>query len=172
VRKTRIEPWTEQWGMTFEREKEQLQRIFPSADIHHIGSTSVRNIGYAKPIIDILIVVDDIKTVEARYDEMKKLGYTPRGENGIVGRRYFIKGQEERTHHVHVYEVGNMHSKKHLLFKDYLQGHADDARKYGELKVQLQRKFPENTHDYQNGKEAFVNNLMEKAEAWDRSYKC
>jgi GrpB-like predicted nucleotidyltransferase (UPF0157 family) len=172
MRKTRIEPWTVEWEVAFDQEKQHLQHIFPSAEIHHIGSTSVRNIGYAKPIIDILMVVDDINMVEACYDSMKKLGYTPRGENGVVGRRYFIKGGKNRTHHIHVYEDRNPHIKKHLFFKHYLQEHEEDAKQYGELKLHLQRIFPENTHDYQNGKEAFMNNLMAKAEAWNRGKTC
>ncbi|GGE59131.1 GrpB family protein [Priestia taiwanensis] len=167
MRKTRVELWTAEWEVMFEREKEALQCIFPSAEIHHIGSTSVKHIGYAKPIIDILLVVDDMQKAEVSCEGMKGLGYMSRGENGIAGRRYFIKGGDERTHHVHLYEDGNQQIKKHLLFKQYLQEHTDDARQYGELKFELQRRFPHNTHDYQNGKEAFVNNVMQKAEQWD-----
>ncbi|MBT2701308.1 GrpB family protein [Bacillus sp. ISL-40] len=37
---------------------------------------------------------------------MVEIGYDPRGEQGIEGRRYFSKGGSNRTHHVHVYQNG------------------------------------------------------------------
>ena len=139
---------------------------FCSGDIFHIGSTSIQTIGYAKPIIDILIVVKDIAKVDYFNEKMKDLGYDPRGENGISCRRYFTKGKEKRTHHVHVYQEGNGNIEKHLSFKAYLIQHPDEAKKYGELKNKLAKKYPDDTYKYQKEKEAFVNGIVEKALKW------
>lgn len=97
---------------------------------------------------------------------MVEYGYNPRGENGISGRRYFTKGIEKRTHHIHIYQEGNENIKKHLVFKNYLLQHHEDAKGYGQLKVQLASQFAENHHQYQDGKQTFVNKLLEKAIAW------
>lgn len=97
---------------------------------------------------------------------MKTFGYEPRGESGISGRRYFAKGKDKRTHHVHIFQIGNENIEKHLIFKHYLLNHPEEAKKYGELKIELANQFPDNTHQYQKGKEAFVNELVEKSLKW------
>ncbi|MDI5791013.1 GrpB family protein [Bacillus licheniformis] len=59
--------------------------------IHHIGSTSIPGMS-AKPIIDILIEVKDLGSAAGFEKGMKMLGYEPKGENGIPGRRFYQKG--------------------------------------------------------------------------------
>jgi GrpB-like predicted nucleotidyltransferase (UPF0157 family) len=172
MRKTTICPWTEEWSQRYIEEADKLESVFTKeiVDIYHIGSTSIPTIGYAKPIIDILIVVKNIERIDFYNEEMQKSGYESRGENGIPNRRYFPKGGDIRTHHVHIYQVGDGNIQAHLIFKEYMIKHPVDAEKYGELKRKLAKQFPENTHSYQKGKEHFVNELVEKALSW-ASYK-
>jgi GrpB-like predicted nucleotidyltransferase (UPF0157 family) len=168
MRKTDILPWTGEWLKQYDHEEKILKQVFKEdlLGIYHIGSTSIPTIGFAKPIIDVLIVVKDIKKIELYNQEMLTLGYDPRGENGISGRRYYPKGKEKRTHHVHIYQEGHENVRIHLAFKEYLLNHPEDARRYGELKIYLAKKFPNNTHEYQKGKELFVNELVKKATDW------
>ncbi|MGD6993807.1 GrpB family protein [Sutcliffiella horikoshii] len=171
MRKTNIQPWSEEWKVAYDQEKKLLKEIVKDEllDIFHIGSTSVPAIGYAKPIIDMLIVVKDIEKVDRYNEALRKVGYEPKGENGIAGRRYFPKGKENRTHHLHIFQVGNEHIQTHLDFKMYLMAHPEDAKAYGELKLKLARQFPEDHHKYQEGKQEFVNGLVEKARSWGAS---
>ncbi len=69
----------------YHKEEKVLKDLFTDEliDIFHIGSTSIPPVGYAKPIIDILMVVKNIETVDLYNDQMKSIGYEPRGENGI-----------------------------------------------------------------------------------------
>jgi GrpB-like predicted nucleotidyltransferase (UPF0157 family) len=168
MRKTDILPWTGEWLKQYNHEEKILKQVFKEdlLGIYHIGSTSIPTIGFAKPIIDVLIVVKEIKKIELYNQEMLTLGYDPRGENGISGRRYFPKGKENRTHHVHIYQEGHENITIHLAFKEYLLNHREDARRYGELKINLAKKFPHNTHKYQTGKELFVKELVKKATDW------
>ncbi len=48
---------------------------------------------------------------------------TLRGENGITGRHYYIKGNGDRTHHVHAFTAGSEQAIRHLTFRDYLRKH-------------------------------------------------
>ncbi|MGZ0052160.1 GrpB family protein [Brevibacillus gelatini] len=168
LRRTEIAPWTEKWLDLYRKEKVLLQSIFSDEllEIHHIGSTSVPQIGFAKPIIDMLIVVKDILKVDEYNEQMILKGYKPRGEQGIAGRRYFSKGGDQRTHHVHIYEVGNINIEYHLNFKEYLMNHPDEAKAYGELKLHLAKQSPDNVHVYQDGKEAFCTEMVRKAMEW------
>jgi GrpB-like predicted nucleotidyltransferase (UPF0157 family) len=168
MRKTEILPWSEDWAKQYYTEEKILKNILSEEllEIHHIGSTSIPTIGFAKPIIDILIVVKEIHKVALYNGKMVMLGYDPRGENGILGRRYFTKGNEKRTHHIHIYQMGNENIRLHLDFKEYLIKNLEDAKSYGELKINLARQFPSDTHKYQNGKEQFVYDLVKKAKKW------
>ncbi len=108
-RKVEVILYNEKWAECFDEEKERLKLVFGPEIIavHHIGSTSIPNMA-AKPIIDMLIEVRSIEAVSQFDEQMKANGYTPKGENGIAGRRYFQKGGNKRTHHVHMYEQGNL----------------------------------------------------------------
>ena len=68
--------------------------------IHHIGSTAVPGM-VAKPVLDIMPVVQDIRDLDDIEPAIARLGYEPRGEHGIPGRRYFVKESNgRRSHHV------------------------------------------------------------------------
>ncbi|OAT85981.1 hypothetical protein A6P54_17690 [Bacillus sp. MKU004] len=168
MRKTEILPWTEEWGKEYLKEESKLKEIFKDEliDIYHIGSTSIPSVGYAKPIIDILVVVKDIEKVNVFNKEMVCLGYEPRNEHGITERRYFTKGKQKRSHHVHIFQLGNKNIDAHLSFKEYLINNPEEAKKYGDLKKILAKQFPDDTHKYQEVKEKFVDELIKKAVDW------
>ncbi|UKS27301.1 GrpB family protein [Paenibacillus sp. HWE-109] len=168
MRKTQIEPWNESWNGIYYAESSIISSLLEKEviEIHHIGSTSVKQIGFAKPIIDILVVVKNVINIDKYNEQMEIIGYTPRGENGIANRRYFIKGGEQRTHHVHCHQTGDERINAHLFFKRYMIEHPNEARAYGELKRRLAVQFPDNTHLYQDGKEEFVNDLVRKSKEW------
>lgn len=130
-------------GKMYLEEENKLKAVFKDEliEIYHIGSTSIPSVGYAKPIIDILIVVKDIEKVNLFNDEMLCLGYEPRNEHGITGRRYFTKGKLKRSHHIHIFQLGNKNIDAHLSFKDYLNNNPEDAKKYGDLKKYWQSSF-------------------------------
>ena len=120
MRKVEIKKYDPEWVQKFEVERNKLGNLFQTilVNIHHIGSTSVPGLS-AKPIIDLLIEVTDIEKVNAFNNQMTELGYEAKEENGIPLRRYFQKGGDERTHHVHIYETGNSEINRHLTFRIY-----------------------------------------------------
>ena len=167
MRKVEVRPFDEQWGSMFEEESRKLYEIFGDEiiDIHHIGSTSVSGL-QAKPIIDMMPVVRDIHRMNDYNTAMISIGYESKGENGIAGRRYFQKGGDHRTHHVHMYAWGNPEIKRHLTFRDYLRAYPDVAQEYGDLKVILSQRFPYDIESYIKGKELLVSEINQKAIAW------
>lgn len=157
------------WKQNFASESSKIAKALGKnvIFIHHIGSTAIPNI-YAKPIIDFLVEVRDIDRVNEKNAEMEALGYEVMGEFGLVGRRYFRKENPLgiRTHHVHTYQVGSPEIERHLAFRDYMIAHPEDARKYGELKLQLAQKYPEDIEGYIDGKDKFVKEMEKKAIQW------
>ena len=160
-----VVPYNPRWSEMFRREAAQLAAIFGPAclAIHHIGSTSVPGLK-AKPIIDMLPVVRDIEAVARFHEPLIGLGYEPMGENGVPGRRYFRKGgDEQRSHHMHVFEEGHAEVARHLSFRDYLRVYPETAAQYAALKSALAQQFPHDIYAYMDGKDAFIKGVIELA---------
>jgi len=123
------------WKTLFDKEQIKLSEVMaPNAVlIEHIGSTSIAGMA-AKPIIDIMVEVSDIDAVTESVSGMEALGYLAKGENGIAGRRYFQKGGNQRSHHVHVFQSGDENLIRHRAFKEYVQSHTDVAKRYMDIK--------------------------------------
>jgi len=155
----------------FLSEAESVARLFGrnAVAVHHIGSTAVPGL-CSKPIIDMLMEVFDIESVDAMNDLMSVRGYLPRGESGIGGRRFFIKGTETvRTHHLHLFECGHKRIADHLAFRDYLFAHPGEAAEYGRLKHDLAISHRYDIEGYMAGKDGFIGVLIGKAHAWMRA---
>lgn len=173
MRKVEVVPYDKEWSEIYVAESEKIKEVFVGEllNIYHIGSTSVPGM-VAKPIIDILVEVQEINKVDSFNSYMIKQGYEPRGENGIEGRRYFIKENDyKRTHHLHIYQTGAKEIVKHLAFRDYLIENQNESERYKELKQDLSQKFPDNAKLYQEKKSSLVNELTEKALFWANENK-
>ncbi|WP_411748323.1 GrpB family protein [Psychrobacillus psychrotolerans] len=170
MRKVEVVAYSEDWKKKFDEEAILLQHIFglEIQIIHHIGSTSVERLS-SKPIIDMMPIVRDIRKIDAYNSAMIAIGYEPKGENGLPGRRYFQKGGDNRTHHVHMYELGNPEIERHLAFRDFLRVHSIIARKYGDLKEALAEQFPYDIDAYINGKDKLAKEIEKQALHWYKS---
>ena len=135
MRRIIVVEYEEQWHTRYEAERGLLQNTLGKviSQVHHIGSTSIPGLS-AKPIIDILLEVYDLDELDKLNFAMERAGYCVRGENGISNRRYFTKGEEHRSHHVHAFGVGNPQIVKHLAFRDYLRKIKKEADEYAEIK--------------------------------------
>jgi GrpB-like predicted nucleotidyltransferase (UPF0157 family) len=168
MRNVVVVPYDPDWPAQFRAEATQIAAIFGPEllSIHHIGSTAIPGLN-AKPIIDIMPIVRDIEKVDLFNPAMIQLGYEPKGENDIPGRRYFVKGSDaHRTHHVHIYALDNAEVKRHLDFRDYLIVHPEEAEYYGSLKAELARQFPHDIFGYMAGKDGFIREIILKAQQW------
>ncbi|MGA1870740.1 MAG: GrpB family protein [bacterium] len=90
ARKIEVVRYRKEWKLMFAEEKKRLREMFGKdiVDIQHIGSTAVEGLA-AKPLIDILIVIDDFKILDNYTIKMIELGYEDKGEFGIKGRRFY-----------------------------------------------------------------------------------
>jgi GrpB-like predicted nucleotidyltransferase (UPF0157 family) len=124
------------WAELYEREVAKVAPVFDGAaiGIEHVGSTSVPDL-CAKPIVDVLVGLRQLKLSEEQITAMEKLGYLYLGEHGVPGRLFFRK--EPRTHHVHVVEHGGEHWERQLIFRDALRADAEERKRYDEFKRRL-----------------------------------
>lgn len=163
-----VSEYNESWLDLYRKEASIIEEVFEQeiVAIHHMGSTSVKGLK-AKPIIDILLVIKDIANIDTYNEKMANLGYEAMGECGIEKRRFFRKGGNDRTHHVHAFQEDNKHEiNRHLAFRDYLREHPHEASLYGELKQKLATLFPQDIEGYMDGKDAFVKKIEAQALKW------
>ncbi len=158
MRIVQVLPYDARWSLQFEKERTLLGTTLGRDAIHHIGSTSVVGLA-AKPIIDILIETEDIGRFSIHDAELTRLGYEPRGELGIPGRRFYPKGGELRTHHVHAFQRGDQLILRHLAFRDYLIGHPEVAAEYGALKTTVAAACNNDINRYMDGKDAWIKRI-------------
>ncbi|MFS1525429.1 GrpB family protein [Microbulbifer sp. 2304DJ12-6] len=155
------------WPSEFDREKELILDTIGSLspEVHHIGSTSVTGLS-AKPIIDILVEVDDLDELDSFNDALAKIGYTAKGENEIAERRYFEKGGDFRSHHMHAFLRSSENSRRHIAFRDYLQQDNIIAQEYAILKKSVAHSCNHDNDKYCNGKNKFIQYHEKQAIEW------
>jgi GrpB-like predicted nucleotidyltransferase (UPF0157 family) len=124
------------WAQLFEEERLRIAPIFDgqAVGIEHMGSTAVPGL-CAKPIVDVLVGLRELRLADEQIAAMEQLGYEYLGEYGLPGRLFFRK--EPRTHHVHLVEHGGDHWERQLLFRDALRSDAEERRRYDEFKRRL-----------------------------------
>lgn len=164
-----VVPYDSIWQHLFLEEKKYLQSLLKeeSISIEHIGSTAIPGLS-AKPIIDILIVVENSSTIDRFTRDLSKLGYESKGECGVIGNRYFKKYNKygEVSHHLHVYDEGSPHIMRLLSFREYLRTFNGERERYSRLKHGLSIDFPADSLEYYNGKDSMIKEFEKKAEAW------
>lgn len=161
------------WAELFEAEAARVKAILGKncIAVHHIGSTSVTGLA-AKPILDMMPVVDSLEDVDRVAPEFEKIGYEYMGEFGIPGRRYLRKGGDQRTHQLHIFSVKSEYDiERHLAVRDYLRAHPTACAQYAALKKELAAQYPYDIEGYCDGKEAFVKRLEKDALEWKHSQR-
>lgn len=160
-----LENYNEEWSKEYKREEELLKKVLGSKikEIHHIGSTSIKGLK-AKPIIDILIVVDSLENISEIENLLKPYDYENRGQQGVSDRYFFAKGPEDaRTHYVHFVEPKSNTYYNLVYFKKYLIEHPEYIKKYCDLKQDLAEKYADERPKYTKGKNDFIAEVIRLA---------
>jgi len=159
-----IVPYDAAWPTRFEAEKSVLLDVFRTVQvqIEHVGSTAVAGLG-AKPVIDIMLGVDDLSAVELRIPDLAGRGYeyVSRYESEFPERRLFAKPQwRPRAFHLHAVERSTRFWHRLLLFRDFLRRHGEVAVEYCEFKKRLAAVFGDDRDGYARAKTAFIEAVL------------
>lgn len=158
-----------EWVCMYEEERTRIVSLIGAylEEIHHVGSTSIPGLA-AKPIIDILAIVPDIRAVEHCVKPLESLDYAYFGENGIPGRHYFRKPSDitfhQHTHHIHMMERSHEQVYAMLNFRDYLRRYPEAVQAYQDLKKELATKYSGDRDAYTDAKQPFVRSILRLAE--------
>ncbi len=163
-------PYDPSWPESFARQCDQIRpllRGWITRDIEHIGSTAVPGLA-AKPIIDMLAIVDDIHAKQAS-DLLDSVGWVHAPEPFDEAERklsFCYPSVARRTHHLHVVEGSSGEWRGWLAFRDYLRSHQDTVVAYADLKTRLADAHGHDPNDrdaYRRGKAAFIRTITEQA---------
>lgn len=160
-----LEEYNNNWKKEYKEEEKILKEVLGDRiiEIHHIGSTSIEGLK-AKPIIDILVVIENLKKIGEIENLLKDYDYTNRGPQGVEDRMFFAKGPEDaRTHYIHFTEPNSNTYYNQVYFKRYLNDHKEYIKKYCNLKCRLAKLYANDRASYTKGKNDFIKEVVKLA---------
>jgi GrpB-like predicted nucleotidyltransferase (UPF0157 family) len=149
-----------EWPMRFARIEQRLtQGLGTTArTVEHIGSTAVPGLP-AKPVIDVLVTVDDVEDETSYAPAIVALGYELRVRE--PGHRMFRTSS--RDAHIHVWAEGTREQRGYLLLRDWLRQSESDRDAYAELKRELAADDWPDVNYYAEAKGALIGQILERA---------
>lgn len=170
--KIEVVDYRPEWQSYFESLKQHLMDNIHVKDIkiEHIGSTSVIGLA-AKPIIDLVIIFNDLSEFEELKTDLERIHYIHVGDQGITGREVFKSAfpTEFPTHHLYAASKDAPALKNHLTLRDHLRKHPDDVKAYGNLKKRLAISYPNDIDSYIEGKTDFIVSILRQYDS-DNEY--
>ena len=158
-----ISEYNSEWPKQFEERAEQLRDALGDSAllIEHIGSTSVPGLA-AKPIIDILIVVEEFANEVSYLPVILSSGYELRVREPDRNKHRMFR-TFDRTVHVHVYSSGCIEIERYLLFRNRLRQNSADRERYEQFKTVLAKRSWSDTNQYANAKTTLIEEIITAA---------
>ena len=162
------------WVKKFNEIKVFLQQVFgnKALKIEHVGSTSIPGMK-AKPIIDVLVVVEKMEDFAEQKEKMISAGYEW-GENYIAPNTLlFFKMAEDgsKTENIHICETGAPNEKQFLVMRDFFRAFPEKAKEYSDLKEKNQALYPDDYPAYRKAKAPFLQKIAQEAYEWYKGVK-
>lgn len=153
------------WEDRFRREEAKIRRALGKAalSVEHIGSTSVPGLA-AKPIVDILLVVEDSGDEASYLPAMEGAGYVLRVREPDFHEHRMFRTPEKDVH-VHVYSSGSPEIGRYLLLRERLRADEGDRELYARTKRDLAREEWPSMQDYADAKTEVVEGIIARAAA-------
>ncbi len=157
-----LHTYDEAWIRRFSAHRQRIHDDLGAMTIkvEHIGSTSVPGLA-AKPIIDIVVTVDDITAEEDYLDALLAAGYALRVRE--PGHR--LVRTPARDVHVHLYERHDPAVGEYLLLRDHLRVDAQDRALYESTKRALLHERWADMNDYAAAKTDVIDAIKARARA-------
>jgi GrpB-like predicted nucleotidyltransferase (UPF0157 family) len=151
------------WPERFRREEARIRAALGGAAlaVEHIGSTSVDGLA-AKPIIDVLLVVEDSGDESSYLPALEEAGYVLRVREPDFDEHRMFRTPEKDVH-VHVFSPGSQEIERYLLLRDRLREDEGDRELYARTKRELAgREWPSMQH-YSEAKSEVIEGIIARA---------
>ena len=151
------------WPALFEREAQRIREALGRdlLQLEHVGSTSVPELA-AKPLIDMLLVVQDSSNELTYVPALEQSGYFLRiREPGWYQHR--LLKRRDPSINLHVFSTGCVEIARMLAFRDWLRTHIDDRRLYEQTKRELAARTWRHVQNYADAKTKIVQEILARA---------
>jgi len=151
------------WPALFSLEKERVKSALgaKALSIEHVGSTSIPGLP-AKPIIDILLVVDSSADEQSYVPLLEAAGYVLRIREPDWHEHRLFKGPDTNIN-LHVFTRGDDEIERMLIFRDWLRENPADKDFYLRTKQELAKKNWNYVQNYADAKSKVVLSIIERA---------
>lgn len=169
--KIEIVSYNPSWPALFKQEAEELKKIFEPhrlVALEHYGSSSVPGL-CSKPIVDILVGLDEFKLSDDEIKKLEALGYEFIGQLHPTVQRFFLRKRGTQNFNLGVVTFDSTDWHNNLVTRDYLRTHPDEVKTYTAVKQDAVGKGFKTLIEYHKYKDAFVNGLRERAIAWKKN---
>jgi GrpB-like predicted nucleotidyltransferase (UPF0157 family) len=163
-----LEAYSSEWIDRFMTIQTILEDIFKEnmLQIEHVGSTSIVGMT-AKPIIDVLVVIQSFNRLDKFVLKMISCGYVPKKDHITENSFFFSKDVNGiRMENIHVFPEGHPHIADLLDKRDYLRTHPEEVKHYMSLKIELAQKYPDDYIAYRRHKDQYLDYTLEK-KVWE-----
>lgn len=153
------------WPERFAAERARLAAALGllAERIEHIGSTAIPGLA-AKPIIDVLVELDDPDDEERYLPLLEAAGFLLR----VREPRHRMFRTPAKDVHVHIWPAGSAEATDYLILRDWLRGNADDRQLYEQTKRSLAgRRWPDMNY-YAEAKSPTITQITARAKGLSR----
>jgi len=155
--------YDEGWRARFEGHAHAIRRALGSSAlaIEHVGSTSVPKLA-AKPIIDILVVVEDSGLEAAYLPALVNAGYVLRVREPDWHQHRMFRTPDLDVH-VHIFSAGCVEIRRQLAFRDRLRSSVEDRSLYESVKKKLAKEDWPDMNAYAQAKSDVIEQIILRA---------
>ena len=153
------------WPERFRREEAKIRAALGerALAVEHIGSTAVPGLA-AKPIVDILLVVEDSADEPSYLSALEGAGYVLRVREPDFDEHRMFRTPAKDVH-VHVFSAGSPEIERYLLLRERLREDKGDRELYARTKSDLaSRDWPSMQH-YAEAKTEVIEGIIARAAA-------
>jgi GrpB-like predicted nucleotidyltransferase (UPF0157 family)/GNAT superfamily N-acetyltransferase len=151
------------WVDLFDREAARIRAALSerALRVEHVGSTSVPGLP-AKPVIDMLLVVDDSADEPAYVPILAASGYRVQIREVDWYEHRMFKGPDTDIN-LHAFSAGCPEIDRMLMFRDWLRVNAADRERYARTKLALAQREWRFVQSYADAKTEVIDEIIARA---------
>lgn len=148
------------WAAAFENLRDAIVSALgvSATSIEHVGSTAVAALA-AKPVLDILLVVDDSSNEVAYRGALEGVGFTFHAREPDWYEHRLFKHDDPQAN-LHVFSVGCPEIDRMVAFRDLLRRDESARAAYDAKKRELAGRTWDRVQDYADAKSGTVEALL------------
>ena len=158
-----LAPYDASWPQVYESLAARIRAALgdKALVLEHVGSTSVPGLA-AKPVIDMVLVVEDTRAEASYVPPLVKAGFELRIREPDWFEHRLLRSAEP-TANVHVFSRGCEEVGRMLAFRDWLRAHDDARDEYQRIKRELAARTWKHVQHYADAKTQVVRAILARA---------